>query len=139
MQCLRKCPIIGPCISKCLGDDDDDDAAQAEAQTRRELAEAREALEKTRARILESDLKLAEYIGEENKLEFNNPPPDFGSHGTHPVLARKRWEDHTSKEEQDKILKKLKRRGQALVGEKRGSPKHWRAYGEDRPFLEVYK
>ena len=22
MQCLRKCPLIGPCFSKCLGDDD---------------------------------------------------------------------------------------------------------------------
>lgn len=111
MQCLRKCPLIGPCFSKCLGDDDGYEALDGYDSDE----------------MLEDSLELAKLKGNLNKHDFNDPPPRFGSHGTLPSLAKQRWQNHTSKAEQDKILKNLRRRGQASAGQ--GSPKHWYPYG----------
>lgn len=91
MKCLRKCPLIGPCFSKCLGDD-----------------EYYEALE------LDESLEIAEKNKNLNRNKFNNPPPRYGPHGT--VLARQRWISDTSKAEREQILSHLRRRGSPKAG-----------------------
>lgn len=82
IQCLRKCPLIGPCFSKCLGDDDELDDSFQEAR--------------------ENTLW--------NQQQHTIKQPKYGQHGTSAGIAIKRGEKAMTEQEREKLLQHQRRR-----------------------------